>query len=83
MNDRFQKLWQNLRTKKMEWTKDRPKIPGFYWLRRKGEIDQVTEVYSIESGELWAILSDRRHVRIVTVNGEWSDVAIPFPEENK
>jgi len=34
----------------MEWTKDTPKIDGFYWLRRKGGKDTPVKVYDCDAG---------------------------------
>ena len=34
----------------MEWTKERPTEPGWYWMRRPGEDLQVVEVRQFNGG---------------------------------
>jgi hypothetical protein len=66
----------------MKWTKEQPKVPGFYWLKRESESTRVVEIYSIENGSLWVILSPGAHMRLSDIRKkcEWSDVPVDEPE---
>ena len=69
----------------MKWTKDAPKVPGFYWLRRKDWSDAVVEVYQpdLTISTMWVILSLPVHRRICDIKADsWSDEAVNAPEQS-
>lgn len=71
------------RNQEMKWTKDAPKVPGFYWLKRKNWGDVVVEVYQPDAtiSTMWVILSPPVHRRICDIKVDfWSDVPVTAPE---
>jgi len=66
----------------MKWTKEYPKTPGFYWLKRESESNRVVEVYSTEDNSLFVVLTPTAHIHIYDMRKkcEWSDESVSAPE---
>ena len=56
----------------MNWTIDKPKLPGWYWYRRREHANQVLLILRGTEHSIRAVWPDGHSEPVIHMSGEWA-----------